>query len=127
MGNFFSSPYLFDDLHTGAISCCGNVRQNYKGMPADIDNRALKLKWGYLSAKVKGVLTAMIWKDKRDVCILTDVYKPPADGNFFAECRRAHRPAIVEDYSRQQGTEWLIAIQLVGEHGSGQRNYFFTC
>jgi hypothetical protein len=24
-----------------------------------------------------------------------------------------------------KGTEWIIAIQLVGGHGSGQKNYFF--
>jgi len=26
----------------------------------------------------------------------------------------------------REGTEWLIAIQLVREHVSGQKNYFFT-
>jgi hypothetical protein len=25
-----------------------------------------------------------------------------------------------------KGTEWLTAIQLIKEHGSGQKNYFFT-
>jgi len=24
----------------------------------------------------------------------------------------------------RKGTEWLIAIQLIGEHGSGQNDYF---
>jgi hypothetical protein len=28
MDNFFSSPDLFDDLHTKAINCCGTVRLN---------------------------------------------------------------------------------------------------
>jgi hypothetical protein len=48
-----------------------------------------------------------------------------------------HRPPKLKNLSLLQtivgtwamlteGTEWLIAIQLVGEHGSGQKNYFST-
>jgi hypothetical protein len=40
----------------------------------------------------------MIWKDKQDVCILTNAYKTPAEGNFCDEYGRAHKPATVEDY-----------------------------
>jgi hypothetical protein len=35
--------------------------------------------------------------------ILTDVHKPIAEGNFCDECRIAHKPAIIEDYSRHLG------------------------
>jgi hypothetical protein len=31
MDNFFSTPRLFDVLHTRAITYCGIVRQNFKG------------------------------------------------------------------------------------------------
>jgi hypothetical protein len=44
MGTFFSSPDLFDDLHARAISCCGTVRQNHKGMPGNFDKKTLKVK-----------------------------------------------------------------------------------
>jgi len=30
MGNFFSSPASFDNLHTKTINCCGTVRPNRK-------------------------------------------------------------------------------------------------
>jgi hypothetical protein len=60
--NFLSSPDLFDNLHTGAIECCGTVRQNLKGMPKYFDSKALKLKWGDTHARVRGVLKAMMWK-----------------------------------------------------------------
>jgi sorbitol-specific phosphotransferase system component IIBC len=43
--NAFSSPELFDDLHTKVINCCGTVRPNRKGMPRDF-GKTLKLKWG---------------------------------------------------------------------------------
>jgi hypothetical protein len=38
MGNFFSSPDLFDDVHTQAINSFGTVRKNHKGMLGDLDN-----------------------------------------------------------------------------------------
>jgi hypothetical protein len=66
-------------------------------MPGHIDNKTLKLKHGYIHATVRGVLTAMIWKDWWGVCKLTYVHKLPAEGNFCDEHRRAHKPAIIED------------------------------
>jgi len=62
MDNFFSSPDLFDNFHTETISCCGTVRLNRKGMLQDFRK---DLKWGDIKSRVN--LTAMIWKDKRDV------------------------------------------------------------
>jgi hypothetical protein len=59
------------------------------------------MKWGNIYDRVRGVLTSMIWKDKWDVCILINVHKPPAEDNFYDEHRRAHKPAIIEDYSQQ--------------------------
>jgi hypothetical protein len=44
MDSFFSSPDLFDDLHTRGINCCGTVRQNRKGIPRGIYKKMLKLK-----------------------------------------------------------------------------------
>jgi sorbitol-specific phosphotransferase system component IIBC len=64
MDNFFSSPALFNDLHTRDINCCGTVRQNLKGMPGDSDNKTLKLKWDDTHTRVRDVLTAIIWEDK---------------------------------------------------------------
>jgi hypothetical protein len=38
MDDSFSSPYLFDDLHTKDLNCCGAVRQNKKEIPSDFGN-----------------------------------------------------------------------------------------
>jgi hypothetical protein len=71
MDNFFSSSYLFDDLHTRdincyeivgqtrGINCYGIVGQNHKGMPGDFDSNTLKLKWNVLCARGGGV---SFWK-----------------------------------------------------------------
>jgi hypothetical protein len=52
---------------------------------------------------VRGVLTAIIWKDKQDACILTTEHKPTAECNFCDERGRDHQPATVEDYSWHMG------------------------
>jgi hypothetical protein len=56
--------------------------------------------------------------------IVTNMHRPPADDKYCDECWKAKRPVTVEDYSQymgcvSKGKEWLIAIQLVGEHGRG--------
>jgi hypothetical protein len=63
MDNFFSSPELFDYLHTKAINCCGTVRPNRKGMPRDFGTK-LRLKRSDLKTRVRGDLTSIVWKDK---------------------------------------------------------------
>jgi hypothetical protein len=63
MDNFFSSPDLFDYLHTKAINFCGTVRPNRKEMPRDFGTK-LRLKRGDLKTRVRGVLTAIVWKEK---------------------------------------------------------------
>lgn len=46
------------------INCCAIVKQNHTGMPEDFHNKMLKCKWDDTHARVRGILTAMIWKDK---------------------------------------------------------------
>jgi hypothetical protein len=102
MDNVFSSPDLFDDLHTKAINCCGTVRPNQKGMPTAF-GRKLKLKQSDIKTRVKGDLRAVVWKDKQNVNILTDMHHHPAEGNFCDEYGNALKPAIVQDYNRHMG------------------------
>jgi hypothetical protein len=64
MDSFFSSPHLFDDLQTRGINCCGTLGQHCKGIPGRFNSKTLKLKWGITCARMRGNLTAMIWKDK---------------------------------------------------------------
>ena len=63
MGNFFSSPASFDDLHTKTINCCGTVRPNRKWMQKNFGQK-IKMKGDDLKTKVKGNWTATVWKDK---------------------------------------------------------------
>jgi len=48
-------------------------------------------------------LTAVVWKDKRDVCLLTNFHDPPREGNYRDEHGNAIKPTIVADYNRHMG------------------------
>jgi hypothetical protein len=64
--NFFSSPELFDDLANKQIYCCGTVRPNRRGMPKDLRPKT-KLKMGDIRVRTRNDLTAILWRDKRDI------------------------------------------------------------
>jgi hypothetical protein len=57
MDNIFSSPGLFDNFHSVAVTYYRNVRQQ-----GGFDNKTLKLKLGDILAGVRA--TAVIWEDK---------------------------------------------------------------
>jgi hypothetical protein len=102
MDNYFTSPNLFNDLHSRKINACGTVRHNRKGMPSNFSPKDLKMKKGDIVSRVKGTLRAVCWKDKRDVYVLSNMHLPPVEGNFKAE-GRAIKPAIIEEYNTHMG------------------------
>jgi len=103
MDNFFSSPELFDDLVKKQIYCCGTVRPNRIGMPQDLRPKTTNLKGGGIRVRTRADLTAVLWRDKRDVRILTNIHSAPAEGNFCNEGGKAIKPQIVMDYNHHMG------------------------
>jgi hypothetical protein len=63
----------------------------------------MKLTWGDVRTRVRGNLTAMIWKDKRHVNMLTNMHHPPAEGTFCDEHGNALKPVIIQDYNQHMG------------------------
>ena len=76
MDNLFSSRDLFDDLAQKKISCCGTVRLYRKGMPKNLKRKTLRLKRGDIRVRAMGDLTAVVWRDKRDMYLLTFMIQP---------------------------------------------------
>jgi len=103
MDNYFSSLDLFDDLATKQIYCYGTVQPNRKGMPQDLGPKRVTLKLGDLQVWTRGDLTTILWRDKRNVRILTNIHDAPAEGNFCDSNRKAIKPQIVADYNRHMG------------------------
>ena len=130
MDNFFSSPELFDDLVKKQIYCCGTVRPNRRGMPQDLRLKTTKLKRGDIRVRTRDDLTAILWRDKRDVCMLTNIHNAPAEDNFCNERGKAIKPQIVMDYNHHMWirvTEWPTVIPPAGAHSGGRKNCFFIC
>jgi len=103
MDNFFSSSELFDDFMKKQIYCCGTVRPNRKSMPQDLKPKTTKLKRGDIRVRTRADLTAILWWDKRDVCMLTNIHNTPAEGNFCNERGKAIKAQIVMDYNHHLG------------------------
>ena len=101
--NFFSSPELFDDLAKKHIYCCGSVRPNRRATPQDLAPKTTKLKRGDIRVQTRADLTAVMWRDKRDVCLLTNIHSSPAEGNFCNGGGKAIKLQIVIDYNQHVG------------------------
>jgi hypothetical protein len=67
-------------------------------MPRDFGPKKLKLKRGDVRVKTRGGLTALVWKDRREVYMLINMDPPPAEGNFCDDSSRPMKPHIVEPY-----------------------------
>lgn len=77
----FSSPDLYNDSTEHKL--LQYSRRNHKGMPDNFRSKTLKLKWGDSRVRTSGHMTAVIWKDKHNVHMLTNIHYPPAGGNFL--------------------------------------------
>jgi hypothetical protein len=125
MDNYFSSPALFDDLLQRKINSCGTVRIDRRELPRDIRPRSMKLKRGDLVTRVKGSLSVVRWKDKRDVFVLTNMHPPPFEGNFVDENGRAPKPQVIEDYNAHMGYVDK-SDRMVNSYGIARRTWKWT-
>ena len=125
MENFFSSPRLFDDLDGHKVNSCGTVRPNRKDMLRDFGTKQLKLKRGDVRLKTRGGLTALDWKDRREVYMLTNMDPPPAEGNFCDDSNCPVKPHIVEQYDRHMGFV-DISDCMANSYSMDQRNLKWT-
>ena len=103
MDNLFSSPRLFDDLDRRKINSCGTVQPKRRDMPSGFGSKQLKLKRGDVRVRTRGGLTALVWKDRREVYMLTNMDPPPAEGNFCGNSNRPMKPNIVGRYNWHMG------------------------
>ena len=72
-------------------------------MPSDFGPKQLKLKMGDVRVRTRGGLTALVWKDRREVYMLTNMDPLPAEGNFCDDSNHPMKPHIVERCNRHNG------------------------
>jgi hypothetical protein len=63
-------------------------------------------------------LTAVLWRDKHDVYILTNLHDAPAEGNFYNMNGKAIKPQTVVEYSHHVGYvdkgDWMANSYSIG-------------
>jgi hypothetical protein len=71
---------------------------------------------------------AMVWRDKHDVYVLTNMHTPPAkESNLCEKHGNALKPQIVQDYNQHLGyidKGGPTVSQSNGRHGIGQKLFF---
>jgi len=72
-------------------------------MPSDFGPKQMKLKWGDVRLSTRGGLTALVWKDRREVYMRNNMDPPSTEGNFCDYSNHPVKPNIVELYSRHMG------------------------
>jgi len=97
--NFFSSPDYMTTWPRRKFSVVGQLGYIERACPRT-SNPTLKLKRGDIRVRTRGDLTVVVWKDKRDACLLTNIHDPPREGNYCNEHGIAIKPAIVACYNR---------------------------
>lgn len=121
--NFYTSPVLLKDLHDNKTYGSGTIRTNRKHFPKDIQPvRGEKTDRGHMKFMHYGVLTAVCWKDRKDIFALstyvrdskTTVKRRGEDGSRCdVDC-----PEIICDYNQFMGgvdlTDQYICYYAVG-------------
>jgi hypothetical protein len=72
-------------------------------MPQDLKPKTTKLKSGDIRVRTRAEVTAILWRDKRDVCMLSNIHNAPDEGNFCTERGKATNSQIVMDYNQHMG------------------------
>lgn len=70
--NFFSSISLLENLEKDLLFCCSTTRPNRLRFPDQLKN--LRLSVGEYQRALVGSTEAIVWKDKRNVCFLNNIY-----------------------------------------------------
>jgi hypothetical protein len=72
-------------------------------MTPNFGPRKLKLKRGDVRVRTRGNLTALAWKDRSNVYVLTNIDPPPSEGNFYDDSNCPVKPHTVVRYNRHIG------------------------
>jgi len=132
MDNFFTSLPLFDELLQHGIMACGTYRTNCAGLPSDLTAKdtVKQLARGGVCMRQKGNTTALVWKDKKPVYVLSNAHQPttetvqrknPDGSKIQVSC-----PNAVAAYNRHMGGVDLAITVKTGSPNDGGCIYFFS-
>ena len=109
--NWFLSPLLFGRLLEQKTKACGTVSKNRSGMPS-----FETLAEGQLQAfQITGKLLALKWMDKREVYMLTTLYKPvivESEKYDRDTGRRIKKPLCIVHYNKNMRAVDQVDMQI---------------
>ena len=104
--NFFTSPWLFQELHSHGLYACGTVRQTRQEFPRDLRN--VTLARGESVFRQRSNLTAVVWQDRRPVHVLSTLSQPGEVQKVLRRERDGSRaevdcPSSIVTYTKYMG------------------------
>lgn len=101
--NFYTSPRLVRDLLANGTYLTGTVRCNRKDFPKGL--MGLKLERGTSKFRHCDGVTAVLWKDKRDVYCLSSLHGNEVDvvPHKSQDSEAKRRPRLICDYNAHMG------------------------
>lgn len=99
--NFYTSPELVEILIEQKTDIYGTARATRKDMPAPF--KKAKLKKGEVQAFQRGKCTAIQWKDKRLITLLSTVHSADMVQFQDSKGRTVEKPSVVCDYNHTMG------------------------
>ena len=106
--NYYSSPSLFSCLQQLGFGACGTVRCNRQRMPLEISSAKLQ-KGEVVTSVVQEGMTALKWRDKRQVTMLSTIH----DTTMVTKRRRSRlapggveevqKPLMIDRYNMYMG------------------------
>ena len=116
--NFFNTARLMETLLERQIYACGTARPSRRDFPDDLKH--LKLSRGDIVFRQKGSLVATVWRDKRDVVVLSTM--TPAQAATTVE-RRQPDGSVMEVQCPQAVATYNAHMGGV-DKGDQLRNYY---
>ena len=113
--NWFSSPLLFERLLEQQTKACGTVRKNRSGMPS-----SETLAKGQQAFQTTDELLARKWADKREVYMLTTLYKPvmvETEKYDKDTGRRIKKPLCIVQYNKNMRAVDQVDMQISFSEG----------
>lgn len=100
--NFYTSPLLADILVKHKTDSYGTVKLNRKEMPVHLKKQ--KLKKGECAAYQRGKVMALMWRDKKDVSLLSTVHTcDTIERATRYGPEKKNIPTVVVDYNNTMG------------------------
>jgi len=101
MDNFYMSPQLFEILIKHKTDAYRTVRSNRKNLPGDFTKEMMQS--GEVRAWQKGKMTALQWKDKKVVRVMSTVHNASSLLVKTKGGKDVRKPRVVLDYSNTMG------------------------